>query len=403
MPISVSGSAMEHLKRWALILCLGMLLAGLVPVEGASAAGPFTLGVKRGSSYVYINEKEMFVNVTLEGGQAPYTVEADFSLEKESREVIRETYEQAGTYVISRIPRKGGDWKITVTAQDAAGETKKRTVEIRGSTRSYDTEKEYRDGLDRLPLTGDWRADLVMVAQFQLGYRESTSDYIEGDNGEEIGATRYGLWMDDPYSEWCASFIGYSMFQAQIPLVYRIGYADVPAWVERAKEMDAYRRRDHQPQIGDIVFLIPRNMSGIGHIGIVEFVTENTIGTIEGNVSDSVARRTYYLDDERIAGYASMEAMMDDYGVKYTEDPQVVYRINDFTDCGGIVSRNKVNMRRGTDSGSERLFKNIEKGTALTVLAEIIINDERWLQVEHEGKLGYILKKYVDVDTDPAA
>jgi len=403
MPISVSGTVMERLRRWTLILCVGMLMAGLAPMKGACAAGAFSLSVKRGSSYVYINEKEMFVTVALEGGTAPYTVEADFSLADESREVIRETYEQPGTYTISRMPRKGGDWKITVTAEDAAGERKKRTVEIRGSTRSYDTEEEYRDGLDRLRLTGDWRADLVTVAQFQLGYRESTSDYIEGDSGQEIGATRYGLWMDDPYSEWCASFIGYSMFQAQIPLVYRIGYADVYDWIESARNMNAYRRRDHQPQIGDIVFLIPRNADTASHIGIVEFVTENTIGTIEGNVNDSVARRTYYLDDERIAGYASMEAMMDDYGVKYAEDPQVVYRINDFTDRGGIVSRSKVNMRRGTDSGSERLFKNIEKGTALTVLAEIIINDERWLQVEHEGKLGYILKKYVDVDTDPAA
>ena len=97
MPISGSYSAMELRRRGVLILCLSILLAWFFPVTDASAAGTFTLGVKRGSSYVYINEKEMFVTVTLEGGSAPYTVEADFSVGGESREVIEKTFSHAGT------------------------------------------------------------------------------------------------------------------------------------------------------------------------------------------------------------------------------------------------------------------------------------------------------------------
>ena len=62
------------------------------------------------------------------------------------------------------------------------------------------------------------------------------------------------------------------------------------------------------------------------------------------------------------------------------------------------MSRNKVNMRAGTDSASERLFKDLEKGVQLTVAAEITINDDTWYQVKYREKLGYILAKYVDVD-----
>lgn len=400
MPISGSYSAMELRRRGVLILCLSILLAWFFPVTDASAAGTFTLGVKRGSSYVYINEKEMFVTVTLEGGSAPYTVEADFSVGGESREVIEKTFSHAGTYTISRMPRKGGEWKITVTARDSQGAQKKRSVEIKGSTRSYDTEEAYQDGLERLKLTGDWRADLVTVAQFQLGYRESTSDYIEGGSGEEIGATRYGIWMGDPYSEWCATFLAYSMMKAGMTIADDLSYADVIKWLEIITDMGAYHRRDYQPQTGDIVFLIPKNTNFIGHMGVVEFATENTIGTIEGNVSGAVARRTYYLGDERIAGFASMESLMGYEGVPFSGDPPVVFEVDDLNDRPGYINRGKVNMRGGTDSGSERLFKNLTKGTRVMVMAEITINDEDWLQVDYQGTLGYIMSKYVDVDPD---
>lgn len=397
MPISRSGKGFGYGKRGMMLLLIGIML--VFPALSAARAENFSLRMKRGMSYVYINEKEMFVTLTLAGGQAPYEVEVSFGVDGEVKETFRHTCETPGEYVFGRVPRKTGDWQIQAEAEDASGQKKKASAEIRGSKRVYeDEEVAFREGLERLPLTGDWRADLVTVAQFQLGQRESGSDYIADYDGGQTGATRYGAWLGDPYSDWCAAFIGYSLYRANIPLVEELGYGDVSTWLKHTQDMGAFRRAGYRPQTGDIVFLMPGGTSEISHIGIVEFSTENTIGTIEGNVSDAVVRNTCLLDDRRIAGYASMEALMDFKGVAYQQEPPLLFSVRDFSDRPGYVNRSKVNMRAGMDSASGRMFKNLEKGERLTVMAEITINDDAWVQVKYREKLGYILARYVDVD-----
>ena len=397
MPISGSRYRFGYEKRGVLLLLIGILLA--FSALTTAQAESFSLRMKRATSYVYINEKQMSVTLSIAGGQAPYEASVSFEVDGEIKQTFTRTCETPGEYTFSRMPRKTGAWQIRAEVVDAAGQKKKASVEIRGSKRSYeDEEAAFRDGLERLPLTGDWRADLVMVAQFQIGQRESGSDYISEYGGAQTGATRYGAWIGDPYSDWCAAFIGYSLFRAQIPLVDDLGYGDVSAWLSHSREMDAFRRAGYMPHAGDVVFLMPGGSGQISHIGIVEFATETTIGTIEGNVSDSVARRAYPLDDIRIAGYVSMEALMDRKGVSYQQEPPLMHSVRDFSDRPGYVSRNKVNMRAGTDGASDRIFKDLEKGTGLTVTAEITINDDVWYQVKYREKLGYILAKYVDVD-----
>lgn len=397
MPISGSRKRFGYGKRGVMLLLIGIMLA--FPALTTARAESFSLRMKRAMSYVYINEKEMSVTLTIAGGQAPYEASVTFEVDGEIKETFTRTCETPGEYTFSRMPRKTGDWQIKAEVEDAAGQMKKASAEIRGSKRTYeDEEVAFRDGLERLRLTGDWRADLVMVAQFQLGQRESGSDYFTEYDGEQTGATRYGAWVGDPYTDWCAAFIGYSLYRAHIPLVEDLGYGDVSAWLRRSRDMGVFCRAGYLPKTGDIVFLMPGGNGEISHIGIVEFATENTIGTIEGNVSDTVGRRAYALDDIRIAGYASMEALMDHKGVAYQPEPPLAYTVRDFSDRPGYVSRNKVNMRAGTDSASERIFKDLEKGVQLTVTAEITINDDAWYQVKYREKLGYVLAKYVDVD-----
>ena len=41
------------------------------------------------------------------------------------------------------------------------------------------------------------------------------------------------------------------------------------------------------------------------HVGIVEFVQDGVIHTIEGNTSDSCARRTYSVDSNVIRGFSA--------------------------------------------------------------------------------------------------
>ena len=61
------------------------------------------------------------------------------------------------------------------------------------------------------------------------------------------------------------------------------------------------------PDPGDVVFFATREGSDIGsgrHAGLVESVRGHQIHTIEGNVSNRVARRVYAIGDPRITGFA---------------------------------------------------------------------------------------------------
>ena len=54
--------------------------------------------------------------------------------------------------------------------------------------------------------TGIWAEDVLRIAESQLGYQESTHNYIITEDGELKGITRYGQWYGDAYGDWCAMF-----------------------------------------------------------------------------------------------------------------------------------------------------------------------------------------------------
>lgn len=63
-----------------------------------------------------------------------------------------------------------------------------------------------------------------------------------------------------------------------------------------------YHAKDPKP--GDqIFFSTAHSKSNVSHTGLVEKVDGSKVYTIEGNTSDKVARRSYYLNDSYIVGY----------------------------------------------------------------------------------------------------
>jgi hypothetical protein len=101
---------------------------------------------------------------------------------------------------------------------------------------------------------------------------------------------------------WCAYFVSWAARQAGAPLgdagqgFGRVD--DVWAWAERSgKAMPAATA---EPQPGDLVVWDE-------HIGVVESVDpDGSVHTIEGNSSDSVARRTYGRDGGGAIGYVRL-------------------------------------------------------------------------------------------------
>ena len=167
-------------------------------------------------------------------------------------------------------------------------------------------------------LTGDWRQDVLLIAESQLGYEESTKNYIIDENGKKKGYTRYGAWYGDHYGHWCAMFVSFCIDYAGvegIPLD-----SNCQHWIETLskEEYQLYHKSgEYIPEPGDLIFFDwnespEKENRRSEHIGLVVEVIEETedepakVKTIEGNASDMVKYKTYELDATTILGYGQL-------------------------------------------------------------------------------------------------
>ncbi|MBR1708782.1 MAG: peptidoglycan-binding protein [Clostridia bacterium] len=172
---------------------------------------------------------------------------------------------------------------------------------------------------------------LLSVATGELGYQATKGGY-----------TKYGEWGGNAYGEYCSEFISWCVNMADD--LYHLGMLgnDYPLQTSCDAGASWYRERgryitvngglrgeDGQywltdgvsvadrpyiPQPGDLIYIEWYAYNRLDHTGIVEFITEDTDGTvlvhtIEGNNKilgispTNVARYTYRLDDDSIRGY----------------------------------------------------------------------------------------------------
>ena len=74
-----------------------------------------------------------------------------------------------------------------------------------------ETAADWEATMSGVVLTGDYRADLLAIAETQLGYCESTRNFIIDEAGLVKGYTRYGQWYGIPYGDWCAMFVSFCL------------------------------------------------------------------------------------------------------------------------------------------------------------------------------------------------
>ena len=140
-------------------------------------------------------------------------------------EVIANEYKEqisvaanVGTYVMT----------LTVTDADGVSASASRTVVCSSYSRDAESIEQINETVKGVKLTGDYAADLIAIAESQLGYSASTVNFIIDTEGKQHGYTRYGAWYDWKhngdrnaeyllYGEWCASFVSFCGTQAGIP------------------------------------------------------------------------------------------------------------------------------------------------------------------------------------------
>ena len=176
---------------------------------------------------------------------------------------------------------------------------------------SADLEKE-EDWIRTLPeLSGRWEEDILAIAESQIGYAESTQNYRVEENNEIRGYTRYGQWYGYPYGEWCAMFASFCLHYAQVPGEVMPLEASCLRWINLLEEKELYLPAAESVTAegeclvtgGDLVFF-DHNGDGItNHVGLVEYVEDGFLHTIEGNMGNSVRRLKYELTNPVILGY----------------------------------------------------------------------------------------------------
>ena len=161
-----------------------------------------------------------------------------------------------------------------------------------------------------LKLTGQWDQDVLKLAETQLGYRESSRNYVlSGD--ETKGYTRYGAWYGIPYGDWCAMFVSFCLNYAEvegIPLDCNCQH-----WIETlsSKKLDLYRTKDvYDPRPGDLIFFDWTGDGRANHVGLVKSLKKSENGivltTLEGNSSNRVKTNTYNINHKSILGYGML-------------------------------------------------------------------------------------------------
>lgn len=129
-------------------------------------------------------------------------------------------------------------------------------------------------------------SDLIDIAKKELGYKASESN------------TKYGKWYGTQ-GPWCAMFVSWCANQAKVGTSIVPKFAYVPSGMSWYKDKGRYKARGaYTPKRNDIVFF-----GGGSHVGIVESVSGTTLNTIEGNTTNSVARRQYTLSNSYVTGY----------------------------------------------------------------------------------------------------
>lgn len=150
-------------------------------------------------------------------------------------------------------------------------------------------------------LSGNWADDLIAVAESQLGYHESTNNYILDEGGYIHGYTRYGAWYGSPYGDWCAMFASFCLHYAGIPESAFPYEAGCTRWVELLTQAGLYTTG--APERGALAFF-DKNADGLAdHVGIVTAVSDDGFQTIEGNLGKAVVSQTHSYADGEVLGY----------------------------------------------------------------------------------------------------
>ncbi|MFV0465979.1 MAG: SpaA isopeptide-forming pilin-related protein [Lachnospiraceae bacterium] len=151
----------------------------------------------------------------------------------------------------------------------------------------------WEGSFEHITLTGIWADDVISIAETQLGYTESSTNYIVDENNNIHGYTRYGEWFGSPYSDWSGMFVSFCLNYAAVNPEQMPINASCSSWVDSLTELGLYRDRTYSPEKGDLIFFDKNSDGHADHIGLVSSADLNEIRIIEGDADKHVQYASY--------------------------------------------------------------------------------------------------------------
>ena len=156
-------------------------------------------------------------------------------------------------------------------------------------------------------LTDSKGENMVLIAQSQLGYKESEKNYVLAEDGQtKCGITRYGQWYGNPYGDWANTFTGFCLMYSEFSkdLINSGAEVMLSSWDEQGLYRSVGK---YKPNKGDIVFLDKNKNGTVDTTAVILALKDNTLTVIEGDVDNTVAKVEYSLSDEVVVGYGIAE------------------------------------------------------------------------------------------------
>ena len=148
-------------------------------------------------------------------------------------------------------------------------------------------------------------AKVLTIARNEIGYHEQGDNvtkyaaYLDSYAGFYNGPKNGFAWCD-VFVDWC--FVTAFGLKTGQQMLCQPDYSAGAGCLYSAQYYQQAGRFSQSPEPGDQIFFTYQ-AGEVSHTGIVESVTGSTVTTIEGNTSDSVARKSYPIGSGNIYGY----------------------------------------------------------------------------------------------------
>ena len=249
-------------------------------------------------------------------------------------------------------------------------------------------QKDWNALADAVKLTGDWRDDLVAVAQSQVGYAE-----------ESNGMTIYTKAADKKAgTAWTALFINWVAEKADLSsreFPRGDSYKALRSAMNKVKAVKKISRSSY-PTAGDLAFI---ESGSTQLVGIVTYVSNGYASMIVADVNGRVVKDTYAVGKNGFTHYADLNVLMERAGIEVGKGGEVPYIPE-----GGLAAwtnTNAVYMRSEPTTASSRVTTVKKSGSALVVYSGELQDDGYiWYQVKYNKYSGYIRGDLLALDME---